>query len=94
MKRLQVNFLALAAVLVAAGTMAFSAPATLQSGWYLVEGDAISSPVAGPSGDCKTTNTIELCMVQLQLANNEPIPETVSEAEANDQVIARAHRQF
>lgn len=94
MKRLKVNILAMAAVLVAAGTMAFSAPAALDSGWYLVEGDAIGSPAAGPSGDCKTTNTIELCMVQLQLNANEPIPETVSEAEANGQVIRKAHRQF
>ncbi|TPE42449.1 hypothetical protein [Pontibacter mangrovi] len=94
MKKLKVNFLALAAVLMAAGTMAFSAPATLQSGWYLVEGDAIGSPTSGPGGDCSTLYTNRLCMVQLQLDENEPIPQTVSEAEANDQVIAKAHRQF
>ncbi|WP_148561716.1 hypothetical protein [Pontibacter korlensis] len=88
------NFLALAAVLVAGGTMAFSAPATLQSGWYLVEGDAIGNPTAGPSGDCETTNIKELCMVQLRLNANEPIPETVPEAEANGQVIDKAYRQF
>ena len=94
MKKLKVNFLALAAVLVAAGTMAFSAPATLQSGWYLVNGDAIGSPTAGPSGDCSTDYTNKLCMVQLQLSHNEPIPETVSEAEANGQVTDQARRRF
>lgn len=94
MKRLKVNFLALAAVLVAAGTMAFSAPAALDSGWYLVEGDAIGSAATGPSGDCQTNHTKQLCMVQLQLNANEPIPQTVSEAEANGQVISKARRQF
>ncbi|PVY40895.1 hypothetical protein [Pontibacter virosus] len=94
MKKLKVNFLALAAVLVAGGTMAFSSPATLQSGWYLVEGDAIGSPTAGPSGDCSPINTSKLCMVELQLGHNEPIPETVSEADANGQVTNRASRPF
>ena len=95
MKKFKSNIMAMAAILVAAGTLAFTSPATLNSGWYAVAADqqTIGSQIPAPSGDCSTMKTTDLCSVYLDLDPNQPIPQTVSEAEQDDLVSGRAFRE-
>lgn len=94
MKKFKMNVTALVAMVVAAGTWAFTAPAEQQAGWYTVgvDEETIGSPIASPSGDCSTMKSADLCSVYLNLDENQPAPETVSEAEADGLIIDRAFR--
>jgi hypothetical protein len=94
MKKVKVNFLLLAAMLVAVGTFAFRSPATLQSGWYEVQNqETILGAIEIPSAQCKAEYVVDLCAVNLDLSVNPNMPETVTEADGNGQIIERAFRE-
>lgn len=102
MRKPKFNFFAAIGMVVALGTVAFTAPVSFsETNWYSVtphssnpDLDVIGSISPDPfeNGDCISTTPTQRCAIQLTLDSPGDKPSTVGEAEQNGQAGASTYR--
>lgn len=102
MKNIRINFLAIIGMMVAIGTVAFTAPKSANSsGWFAVENDGVTiNPIAlSEAPEICTEEEGQYCALKLNTDGATSFPETVSQAEtmhANNELVidARAYKEL
>lgn len=90
MKKLKLNIMAIIGMMVAVGTVAFTAPTKMVTQWYEIEAngstttqDFLGSEISDPSqgGQCGSLQQAVRCAVEIENPNNTDLSEmTVEEA--------------